>query len=682
MKQFSLVLLVLVIGLNHWIIEPEIQLNDEGVILKPLRGQSKFKSASIHEPENSMLNNASWVDYPIDDNGDGLYDYLVIDNISLTSITQSMYLLGVLKSSNAQCLGIDETIISPSDNAISLSFHGQPINAIGSNGYYEVWVSLSTNSACQGFNLILMYITSQAYKANEFEEASAVIIGFVSDEGHDADGDNLFDEITLEVILQVQQEGYYHLRLILESNNIYAIETQNFTGDWEGYLNVGIETVMANVSTSKFYAAQLNGPYSVDMAYIAYREWWWQYPQNYLINAYTTGIYNYTEFDPPAAFLTGTYSDQGVDTDGDGKFNQLVIEVEINVTFAGFYYLYLEISSMKDNIPYGEGSGKDCDVGINILAVFFDVAVSTVYSRQLNTSYVIDQIKFLENGGEVYTPYTTRIYNYTEFDPPAAFLTGTYSDRGADTDGDGKFNQLAIEVEINVTFTGPYNLELELSSTKNDITFQEESGESFNVGIHTVVVFFNVSFLVYSHQENTSYVIDWVRLYGDGGEVYPAYTTRIYNYTEFDPPAVFLTGTYKDRGADTDGDGKFNQLVIEVVINVTFAGFYYLYLEISSTKDDISYSEGIGRHCNIGIHSMSVLLDVPVATVYSRQVNTSYVIDWVRLSTYQNFIGNVYPAYTTRIYNYTEFDPPAVVLTGTYSDRGADTDGDGKFNQL
>ena len=47
--------------------------------------------------------------------------------------------------------------------------------------------------------------------------------------------------------------------------------------------------------------------------------------------------------------------------------------------------------------------------------------------------------------------YLSRVYDFSEFDPPGALLTGSISDMGFDTDSDHLFNYLQIGIEINVT---------------------------------------------------------------------------------------------------------------------------------------------------------------------------------------------------------------------------------------
>ena len=55
--------------------------------------------------------------------------------------------------------------------------------------------------------------------------------------------------------------------------------------------------------------------------------------------AYTTKKYPYLDPDPQIARLTGDYVDQGVDANGDGKYEFLTLDVGVNVLFTGQYTL-------------------------------------------------------------------------------------------------------------------------------------------------------------------------------------------------------------------------------------------------------------------------------------------------------------------------------------------------------
>jgi hypothetical protein len=130
-----------------------------------------------------------------------------------------------------------------------------------------------------------------------------------------------------------------------------------------------------------------------------------------------------------------------------------------------------------------------------------------------------------------------------------ALLTGTIvDDRGVDTDGDGAFDYLEVSVEVNVTDSGDYKVEiLNLQdSSSNYIVVSGNKSEYLDAGIHVV----NVSLYgptIYVSDLNPVNVSE-IRLYSveyvppfeyiDNllDSVYNATLSQEYLYTEFDSP--------------------------------------------------------------------------------------------------------------------------------------------------
>jgi parallel beta-helix repeat protein len=668
-------ILLLVIITNNLQLTPSSQINTEDKLVQKLKEYPDFKSSSIQESEELAINNASWIDYPFDNDDNGLYDYLVIANISFSNIDQIYYLLRVLKSTNGQCLGFYKETITPYDTSISLSFDGQPINASGINGHYEVWISISTNPYFHDADLVLVYVTSQSYNVNDFEEASVVIVGF-SDAGYDIDGDTLFEGITLEVTLRVQQAGYYRLILILESDNPYSLETSNIKGYWHGYLDASLETVQIKISAISFYSTKLNGPFSVDIAYIKHH--------HFIVNAYNTSFYNFNQFGLPSLYLTGTYDDRGQDTDTDGFFNELIIEPEINVTLNGTYYIRLWLNTINGENSFDRIVERDFEVGIHTVSISFDV--SSLFSQRLNTSYWVESIRIQNWESEtilwVYSPHITRVYNYTEFDPPVAYTIGVLNDWAQDTDGDGLFNQLILDVKINVIVAGFYRIRIVLESTLEDYSYSYlgEVEDDFSLGIHILAI--PIDIRSYEYRLNTSYELQadyhtniWI-YWGLGqnnviDNAYLSYITRIYNYTEFDGPGALLTGNYYDRGLDMDGDGRYDKLIIDVEVNFTTPGDYQIDLEVVSyARKDISIDGSIYGYWEMGVRNVSILIDTSL--FYATLTNSVYTVENVTVYDSKDYcLEWVDLPYTTRVYNFTEFNIRFIYI-----------DGNSKFSKL
>ena len=130
-----------------------------------------------------------------------------------------------------------------------------------------------------------------------------------------------------------------------------------------------------------------------------------------------------------------------------------------------------------------------------------------------------------------------------------ALLTGTIvDDRGVDTDGDGAFDYLEVSVEVNVTDSGDYKVEIWnlTDSSSNYIVVSGNKSEYLDAGIHVV----NVSLYgptIYVSDLNPVNVSE-IRLYSveyvppfeyrDNllDSVYNAPLFQEYLYTEFDSP--------------------------------------------------------------------------------------------------------------------------------------------------
>ena len=131
---------------------------------------------------------------------------------------------------------------------------------------------------------------------------------------------------------------------------------------------------------------------------------------------------------------------------------------------------------------------------------------------------------------------------------PEASLTGTIYDRGLDTDGDGAFDYLEVGVQVNVTDSGDYEVEI-LGLLDSDHNYTSVSGhklEYLGAGIQVINVSLYGSTIYDSGlnpvnvSEIALYSVEYVP-FGEAfrewlGSVYDVPLSRAYSYTEFDSP--------------------------------------------------------------------------------------------------------------------------------------------------
>ncbi|RJS69747.1 hypothetical protein CW696_06730, partial [ANME-2 cluster archaeon] len=116
---------------------------------------------------------------------------------------------------------------------------------------------------------------------------------------------------------------------------------------------------------------------------------------------------------------------------------------------------------------------------------------------------------------------------------------------------------------------------------------------------------------------------------------------------------------YSDYGEDTDGDGLYDYLTIEVGVNVREAGDY----QINGALYD-RYGGHIGWAYNstyLNTGNQTVQLDFDGIAIRQNEVNGTYDLRYLYLyDDDRNQLDYINNAYTTTHYNYTEFQRPPV----------------------
>jgi hypothetical protein len=278
----------------------------------------------------------------------------------------------------------------------------------------------------------------------------------------------------------------------------------------------------------------------------------------------------------PEGKLTGNIFDHGVDTNGNGLYDYLQVEVEINVTVAGSFRVtanrLVDQFGNGDTILVYNSSQGFLDAGIWYLNLsLYGPIISGSHLNPQKVSIIelyTGNYKYLSNVNNV---ALSRVYNYTEFDPPHAFLTGHISDRGVDTDGDGLFNYLEVRIEFNVTEPGKYgvNVEglLEKSATMtNYLDDYKNDTENFTAGVHTVYMDFSGSEIAYRHFNPTH--VNYIYLYDSANQLEISHLdsaplSKQYNYTLFDAPSKDIQVNFKvypDATVAVDGTLIFTHM--------------------------------------------------------------------------------------------------------------------------
>ncbi|MHA2204024.1 MAG: hypothetical protein ACW991_10085, partial [Candidatus Hodarchaeales archaeon] len=305
-------------------------------------GNSDILSLANQKNSEFLPDNSTWTDYPIDEDTNGYYDRLVINLGPPNPTDQELGVYGILNDSEGNLLGISQLYPWQIGNELLLSFQGQPINANGANGPYHVWVGIFRSGwwFIGDFQMLSSYITNVNYSASDFESPNAKITG-ISDYGNDTDNDGTFEEIIFDLTVEVKDRGYYDLEMYLGSSAPFPDSNRDFVRSWGGFLTPEDTTIIVKFPIQDHQFHQIQGPLNV--SYITFKLY--GIDIQFLTDNHTTNSYS---FESPSTYanLTGNYWDWGVDTDSDGKFDELVIQAEVNISLAGVYRIEMHLTTL------------------------------------------------------------------------------------------------------------------------------------------------------------------------------------------------------------------------------------------------------------------------------------------------------------------------------------------------
>jgi len=234
------------------------------------------------------------------------------------------------------------------------------------------------------------------------------------------------------------------------------------------------------------------------------------------------------------AELVGKYYDYGIDTDGNGKYDYLAINVSLSVTVPGTYQVQIEnlLDPMSQVIPISNETSSTLASGIHNVTVKLRTAMIFISKR--DGPYTLGYVELTDTStytqlGYASRPYKTHLaYRYTDFNPPGARLTGKYYDIGLDTTGNGIYNYLLIIVTLNVTEPGNYDVVVDVHTSTGAHLIQNNTFGYMTNGIQNVSIWLNGA-TIYENQEDGPYQIDDAAVYDEMG-----YYHDYYDYTFLD----------------------------------------------------------------------------------------------------------------------------------------------------
>ena len=289
---------------------------------------------------------------PVDPNLDGMMEALSVTTYVKAYQKRSYTVSGVLSVNNqfvasALASGIQDV----GDGAIEVHFDAREIWKSGLSGPFTASLTLEDD---QGNNIGSTNYMTQSYSVSQFTPSALRFRAPYSDARFDTDNNGLYDTLSVSANVDVQVAGKYTVAAWLQGNNGQDV-TRSETNI---LLSAGSQTVTLLFNGRAIQHSGVDGPYVV--VYLVGRD-----ASDLVVDSgrliHTTAAYLASEFDPllvPNVHVTGNYSDDANDDDGDGVYDRLLIKVQVAAAMDGTVYVdgHLRTQQGRD-LGLGSGSG-------------------------------------------------------------------------------------------------------------------------------------------------------------------------------------------------------------------------------------------------------------------------------------------------------------------------------------
>ncbi|MFH1721712.1 MAG: hypothetical protein ABH950_03800, partial [Candidatus Altiarchaeota archaeon] len=302
----------------------------------------------------------------------------------------------------------------------------------------------------------------------------------------------------------------------------------------------------------------------------------------------TTSVENEL-INPGEAKFTGNYTVYGIDPEGDGFFNQLGIEVELQFLEPGFIGFIGHVSSGESlltsresyqNSMFFAASASSHSTGLK--NVSFEFSGQDIYEEGIDGVYSINLVLFGREGvfldnASFKTPY----FNHTQFREVSAQLFGVSSENTYDEDKDGFFDRLDLKIETYVITPGNYSLQGLLKTS--DSWFGEMQSPLVSAiyhgfldqGVHNVTLSFDGRKMnIFGLDCPCSVWVDLQKQPSTHLDSLLGNLSQNYSHSDFQHPFVEILNSHNFVARDFDGDGRQDSLIAEIMVNTTKSDDY------------------------------------------------------------------------------------------------------------
>ena len=306
--------------------------------------------------------------------------------------------------------------------------------------------------------------------------------------------------------------------------------------------------------------------------------------------------------------------DYAVDFDGDGDYDELRVDFTATVLENGTYGFEAILGTANNSYLLRDSFDKTLSAGQHPLTVKFlgpyvhKYDVDGPYTVVFRGSVVVGSVRL--SGSQ--KSYSTSAYDAQSFDPPWAQFVGLITDHGRDTNGDGRFDRIAVETSVVTTKRVVVIAYASITAYGQDgwATVQSPIGDPRRLSKGTSQMEFLLDTLpLYTIHANGPYTVS-LSLYAEGlGSIdYRSHVTQAYAHTSFRrPSADFGTPAPSVALVDPDDNGLADLLVVRVPLRVTESGDFLVYADLwLGPYSSGFFQSGRGAHLDPGNYTLTI----------------------------------------------------------------------------
>lgn len=319
----------------------------------------------------------------------------------------------------------------------------KPGSQLSLNTEYEVTVTTGIADAAGN---ALEAPTSWSFTTSATPPAKGGLNQFFDDFGLDADEDGIFEALQVEVGVTLLEP----MDVVLIASLTDSTGNAFVQSDASGSFAAGDHQLLLSFPAEDISFNGVDGTFTLGPVYLydSSSDNW--SVLEYQPSAYQTGPYRLEQFKKAAATLLGSYSDEGIDDDGNGLFDRLRIKVGLSINEAGTYRVRGQLyDSNGFFIQLAEDTEGFNTTGDAEIALKFDGG--RIRGHGDASPYELRFVDVFDNSNQLTDSktiaYTTGVYSGSDFETSLPDLQ-VFADQMVLVEGDSSDDVIALRSRV------------------------------------------------------------------------------------------------------------------------------------------------------------------------------------------------------------------------------------------